>query len=192
MTNYHDVQRERSERRSRAQAMLSLMSEKTRTRFCDEALLNLVDAGWHDERVWNSTELDGHESRFEVACPDCVHEVFCCFGGLTIGIEGRHVCVGQVAEYDCPVPALLGHVVGARLYLVGETDLLCDEVLGILMDESGRVYVDGSTSDNPPKDRSVGLVAPDFTSFLNAVFLDDLAVLENTSWMFYSALPLKT
>ncbi|GEP45121.1 hypothetical protein [Brevifollis gellanilyticus] len=187
MTNYHDVERERDERRIRAQALLSSLSEKTRATFCDKALLNLVDAGWHDERVWNAKDLNDYESRFEVAPPDGVHEVFCSFGGLTIGMEGRHIRVGPVAEYDCPVPVVLGHVVGTRLYLVGETDFLCDEFLGILMDECGRVYLDGSTSDIPPEDRCVGLVAPDFSSFLNAMFSDDLAVLENTPWIPYSA-----
>ena len=187
MTDYYDVSRKWNERRLRAATMLSALSEKTRARYCEEALLHLLDAGWNDERVWNAPDLNEHESRFEVACPDCVHQVFRSFGGLSIGIEGRRVSVGQLAEYDCPAPVLLGRVVGLRVYFIGETDMLSDEVLGILMDERGRVYLDGSTSDHPPKDRCVGVVAPDFTSFLNAVFSDDLGVLEKTPWIYYTA-----
>ncbi|MFN7562957.1 MAG: hypothetical protein ACK5TH_14340 [Prosthecobacter sp.] len=187
MTDYHDVQREWSERRLHAETMLSSLSQKNRARFCEEALLHLLDAGWNDERVWNATDLNEHARCFETACPDCVHEVFRSFGGLSIGFEGRHVSVGQLAEYDCPVPVLLGHIAGGRLYAIGETDMLSDEVLGILMDEKGCVYLDGSTSDSPPKDRCLGKVACDFTDFLNAVFSDDVGVLEQTSWIHYSA-----
>jgi len=187
MTDYqHD--HERRERRNQAEAKLSLLSPKTTARFCDEVLVNLLDAGWSEERVWDAAELHEFESRFAAAYPICVHEALLKFGGITIGIDGRGIRIGSIVEYKYIFPDLLEQVVTTRLYPIGETDILCDDALGVMMDDAGHVYVDGLTSDSPPKDRCVGKVSSNFIGFLNAMFSDALGILEQTDWKYYSAL----
>jgi hypothetical protein len=187
MTDYQR-ERERSERRNQAEAKLSSLSPRTRAQFCDEVLVNLLDAGWSEERVWDAVELHEFENRFAAAYPICVHEALLKFGGITIGIDGRSIRVGSIVEYKYIFPDLPEQVVTTRLYLIGETDILCDDALGVMMDDAGHVYVDGSTSDDPPKDYSVGRVSSNFIGFLNAMFSDALGILEKTDWKYYSAL----
>jgi hypothetical protein len=54
------------------------------------------------------------------------------------------------------------------------------------MDDSGRMYVDGATSDFPPHDYCVGLVASTADSFFNQMFADPCRILEETNWTYYS------
>jgi hypothetical protein len=132
--------------------------------------------------------MHAFESRFAADYPICVHEVLLKFGGMTIGIDGRAIRVGSIVEYEYIFPDLLERVVTTRLYLIGETNILCDDALGVMMDEAGNVYVDGSTSDDPPNDFCVGKVSSNFACFLNAMFSDESGILEKTEWKYYSAL----
>lgn len=183
----NDHHRERIERRTLAEAKLSSLNPRTRGLLRDETLVNLLDAGWTEERVWDAVELHKFERRHATFYPKHVHEVLLKFGGLAIGINGRSLRVGSVIEYEYVFPDLLNQVVNTQLFVIGETDILCDDALGVMMDQSGHIYVDGSTSDAPPKDYCVGKVASDFTSFLDALFTDEDSVLDETVWTYYSA-----
>ena len=51
LNSLNDYRKEQRARRQRAQDKLKLVGSAARTRFSDEVLINLLDAGWCDGRV---------------------------------------------------------------------------------------------------------------------------------------------
>jgi hypothetical protein len=102
-----DYRRELNERIARAERILPSLSVAARTHYCDEALVNLIDAGWNETRAWDACEVDRYERAFATRYPECAHRFVHEFGGLTIGIDGRAINVGLIRDYKYPSRSFL-------------------------------------------------------------------------------------
>lgn len=153
------------------------------TRFPKVVLQPLLAAGWHEGRRWDPELLERFVARFERAFPPAVIRVLSEFGGLDVG-GGRLISFGYIDDHLCASFATLEELVGEPLFPVGRTNIFEDDGLGVLMDGSGRVYVDGATGDNPPRDYCLDLIETDMDRFLAQIFSPD-STPEMQSW-FYS------
>lgn len=164
---YHETQRAR---RNRAEAQLKDLSDCSRRKFCDEVLVNLMDAGWHEGRTWDVVPLTEFERRFHFPYPPIVHQVLMEFGGLKIGLGGRIIVVGDIDEDLCSFRHTLSKLVGSALYPVGQTNIFEDDGLGVHLDADGRVFVDGATGEAPPNDYRIELIASAWDRCLDRLF----------------------
>ncbi|MCW1922712.1 hypothetical protein OKA05_09120 [Luteolibacter arcticus] len=64
----------------------------------------------------------------------------------------------------------MSSLIGEPLFPVGWTNYFEDGGLGVLMDESGQLYVDGATGYDSPRDYRVDLMATDINDFLTRLF----------------------
>ena len=93
LSDYH---KEQQARRERAKSLLASVSPEGRFRFNDEVLINLLDAGWHEGRVWDHGQLSAFENRFQSIPPPTADDVLREFGGLEVGLTGRTIAIGQI------------------------------------------------------------------------------------------------
>ncbi|RFC47430.1 MAG: SUKH-3 immunity protein [Verrucomicrobia bacterium] len=150
--------------------MVSTVSSSARSRFHTTVLAPLLDAGWHEGRNWESGRLDVYLSRFDTVFPPAAIRVLSEFGGLSIGFGGRVIAFGDIDEDLCASQKIIESLIGQPLFPVGTTNILQDDGLGVLMDESGQMFVDGATGDFPPRDYQLALIATDIDGFLKELF----------------------
>jgi hypothetical protein len=91
------------------------------------------------------------------------------FGGLDVG-DGRLISFGYIDDHLCVSLARLEELVGEPLFPIGRTNIFEDDGLGVLMDRSGRVYVDGATGDMQPRDHRLDLIETDIDRFIVRIF----------------------
>jgi hypothetical protein len=142
-------------------------------------------AGWHESRTWEPELLDAFVARFHSAYPATVARVLSEFGGLDVG-DGRLISFGYIDDHLCASLATLEELVGEPLFPIGRTNFFEDDGLGVLMDGSGRVYVDGATGHQPPRDYRLDLIETDIDRFLVRIF-SPVPTPEIQSW--YYSLP---
>ena len=178
----NDYRQQQQARRRNAEHLLKSVSQSSKTRFSDEVLLNLLDAGWHEGRAWDDELLSEFQSRFTVVPPPTALEVLREFGGLEIGLSGRTIRVGEIDDQLCIQRQKLTSLVGTTLYPIGETIIFSDDGLGVHIDEEGRVFIDGPT--DPPHDYRIELIALGFDTFLNQAFRKnrEVPIPTLTSW----------
>jgi hypothetical protein len=138
-------------------------------RFPKVVLNPLRAAGWHEGRTWEPELLDAFVGRFDRAFPPTVARVLSEFGGLDVG-DGRLISFGYIDDHLCASLATLKELVGEPLFPIGRTNIFEDDGLGVLMDSSGRVYVDGATGDMPPRDHRLDLIETDIDRFIVRIF----------------------
>lgn len=154
-------------------------------RFPNSVINPLLAAGWHEDRKWESERLEAFLGNFDRAFPPRVIRVLSEFGGLDVG-SGRQISFGYIDEHLCASFTILERLIGAPLFPIGRTNIFEDDGLGVLMDESGQVYVDGSTGFDPPRDYRLDLIETDIDRFLVRLFSPDRTP-EMQSW--YYSLP---
>lgn len=66
---------------------------------------------------------------------------------------------------------------------MGFTDIFEDDGLGVLIDKSGRLYVDGATGYPPPQDYRIDLIEDDIDKFLERLFSKE-RIPEKQSWYY--------
>jgi SUKH-3 immunity protein len=137
-----------------------------RGRFPKAVLKTLRAAGWHEGRTWEPELLDAFVSKFDRLFPPAVIRVLSEFGGLDAGRGGRLISFGYIDDHLCASFETLERLVGEPLFPVGRTDIFEDDGLAVLMDESGRVYVDGADGQQPPCDHRLDLIETDIDRFL--------------------------
>ena len=182
---WHDQQ---SQRESRARDMVSTASHCVRSRFPHKVLAPLLDAGWHEGRCWESERIQNFLTRFDTTFPPAAIKVLSEFGGLEIGFRGRTIVFGDIDERLCASRTILRSLVGESLFPVGTTNIFEDDGLGVLIDASGQMYVDGDTGDDPPRDCRLDLISPSIDRFLGHLFSGD-GIPKQKSW-YYSHLDL--
>lgn len=167
-----DYRKAQQARLNRAKSLVTSLSSATRTRFRfnDGVLINLLDAGWHEGRAWDDERSSEFQSRFTSIPPSIAREVLKEFGGLDIGLNGRRIQIGKIDDRLCAYRQKLASIVGPTLYPIGETNIFEDDGLGIHIDEEGRVFIDGPTGHDPPHDYRIELIASDFDFFLHRAF----------------------
>ncbi|MBK1884647.1 SUKH-3 domain-containing protein [Luteolibacter pohnpeiensis] len=138
-------------------------------RFPNVVLNPLRAAGWHEGRTWEPGLLNSFVARFDRAFPPAVSIVISEFGGLHVG-GGRLISFGYIDDHLCSSFAILEELVGEPLFPIGRTNIFEDDGLGVLMDVSGRVYVDGATGDEPPRDQRLDMIETDIDRFLVSIF----------------------
>lgn len=165
LNKYRKTQRARKQR---AHDMLKSVSSTARTRFSDEVLINLLDAGWHEGRIWDHERLSEFQRRFSSNPSSTALAVLIEFGGLEIGLSGRTIRIGEIDDQLCIHRQKLTSLVGPTLYPIGETIIFNDDGLAVHIDEEGRVFIHGPT--DPPHDYRIELIASGFDSFLHRAF----------------------
>jgi len=73
--------------------------------------------------------------------------------------------------------------VGESLFPIGFTNIFEDDGLGVLVDASGKIYVNGATGYDPPRDYRVDLISTDIDTFLSELFAGR-PVGERHSWYY--------
>lgn len=121
-------------------------------------------------------------AKFDRAFPPAVIRVLSEFGGLDVG-GGRLISFGYIDDHMCASFTTLDELVGEPLFPIGRTNIFEDDGLGVLMDESGRVYVDGATGDRPPRDYRLDLIETNIDQFLVRIFSPGRAP-EMQSWRY--------
>lgn len=184
--SFSAYQRQRRLRRKRALRLLSSVTEFGRNRFEDEILINLLDAGWFEERRWDQKQVSEFEARFQLHYPQPAHDIVVEFRGLNIGIA-RSIWIGDIDESLRLSKGIIDILVGATLYPIGGTNIFEDDGLGVHVDTSGRVFVDGATGYDSPQDYRIDLIASDFDELLHRLFSSAQVPLQ-ASW-YYSMVP---
>lgn len=138
-------------------------------RFPQKVLGPLRAAGWHKDRKWDPELLEAFVAKFSRAFPPAVVSVLSEFGGLDVG-DSRLISFGYIDDRLCASFTVLEELVGEPLFPIGSTNIFEDDGLGVLMDESGRVYVDGATGFAPPCDYRLDLIETDIDRFLSRIF----------------------
>lgn len=151
-----------------------------------KVLRRLVDAGWHEGRTWDSELLKNYLSGFDMVFPPAALRVLSEFGGLNIGSGGRLIYIGYIEEHLCLSHKLMKSLIGEPLFPVGRTNIFEDDGLGVLIDESGRIYVDGATGSDPPRDYRVDLIETNINRFLIRLFSGE-RIVEKQSWYYSQA-----
>ncbi|WP_367870648.1 SUKH-3 domain-containing protein [Luteolibacter sp. Populi] len=159
------------------------LAGKVSGRFPATVLTPLREAGWHQGRIWEPARLEEFVSRFDTIFPSAGVNVLSEFGGLNIGSGGRIIIFGHLEDSLCASHRIIGSLVNEPLFLVGWTNRFEDDGLGVLMDEAGRVYVDGATGYDPPRDYRVDWMADDIDSFLTGLF-SGKRMPEKQSWYY--------
>lgn len=163
--------------------MVSTVSSSVRSRFPDRVLARLLDAGWHDGRCWDSDQMHHFLNRFNTAVPSAAVKVLSEFGGLTIGFRGRIILFGDIDERLCGSIATLSTLLHEPLFPVGTTNIFEDDGLGVHIDESGMLYVDGASGYDPPRDHRLDLIESDIDGFLIQLFSEEPTP-EKQSWYY--------
>jgi hypothetical protein len=159
-------------------------------RFPPRVLSPLIDAGWRAGRQWEPELLQAFEERINIALPLPALNALSEFGGLNIDISGGLICFGDVEVDLCTSLMSIEKLLGEPLYPIGWTANIfqCD-VLSVLMDRSGRVYVDGDTGYDPPRDYRLDLIETNIDRFLKSLFSRRRIPLKQT-W-YYSVVGLE-
>lgn len=165
--NPHEARMKRA--RKKLKRLLLLQSAGIRARLGDHGLMALLKADWYEGREWDEDKLAAFEKRFPVESSHPARGILREFGGLNIG-GVRGMVIGHMEEAHTHSREIIDRLAGARLYPVGWTNIFEDDGLAVHVDEKGRVYVDGATGHDPPKDQRVDLIARDFDEFLRKVF----------------------
>ena len=139
-------------------------------RFPRSVRSTLSDAGWHEGRRWDSERLEEFTAKFDTVFPPVAVRVLSEFGGLNIGFGGRLIFFGYIDEHLCSSLNVVRRLVGKPLFPVARTNIFEDDGLGVFMDESGRIYVDGATGCEPPRDYRCDLIEDDIDQFLIKIF----------------------
>jgi hypothetical protein len=151
---------------------LKLLVERLRPgrKYPPEVSLQLREAGWREGRRWEAERLGAFKAEFDIPYPPAVVRVLSEFGGLKVGDGGRIIFFGHREEWLCASHQFLQTLVGEPLFPIGWTNMFEDSGLCVLMDESGRIYVDGETGYDPPLDYRVDLIETDIDRFITRMF----------------------
>jgi hypothetical protein len=160
-----------------------------KNRFPEHALVRLRQAGWSEGRSWPYSCLRAYIDRFDCTLPPAALSLLTEFGGLELGSQGRTVTFGDFEDRLTASHTLFPQLIGESLFPVGLTNLFEDDGLGVVVDASGKIYVDGATGYDPPRDYRLDLISPNIETFLDVLFSGD-PVRECQSW-YYSATELK-
>jgi hypothetical protein len=164
---------------------LKLLVERLRPvrKYPPEVSLTLREAGWREGRRWEPERLEAFMAASDLPYPPAVVRVLSEFGGLNVGRSGRIIFFGHREEWLCASHKFLRTLVGEPLFPIGWTNLFEDDGLCVLMDESGRIYVDGPTGNAPPLDYLLGLIETDIDRFITRMFSGARAP-EKQSWYY--------
>lgn len=160
-------------------------SASARRRFPERALTLLFEAGWTEGRRWDANRLRAFLDSSRRVFPPPVENILTEFGGLMIGSGGRTITFGDLDERLGTPLDLLEELLGQPLFAIGFTNIFEDDGLGVLTDSAGRLYVDGASGYDPPRDYRLDLISPDIDSFLVRLFSKE-RIPELQSW-YYSA-----
>lgn len=122
-------------------------------------------------------------NRFNTAVPSAAVKVLSEFGGLTIGFRGRIILFGDIDERFCSSTATLSTLLNEPLFPVGTTNIFEDDGLNVHIDASGRLYVNGASGYDPPRDCRLDLIESDIDSLLSRLFSDEPTP-EKQSWYY--------
>lgn len=156
-----------------------------KNRFTERTLNRLFEAGWSEGRHCDASQLQSFFDSSRSVFPPAAINILAEFGGLVIGSKGRTIHFGVVDERLNTPLDLLGALLGQPLFPVGFTNIFEDDGLGVLTDSDGRLYVDGATGYDPPRDYRLDLISPDIDTFLGRLFSGE-RIPELQSW-YYSA-----
>ena len=163
----------------------SVASPLARTCFPERTLNLLVEAGWSEGRRWDANRIQPFLDCSHRSLPPSAIKILTEFGGLVIGSVGRTITFGYLDERLRTPFDLLGALLGEPLFPIGFTNIFEDDGLGVLTDSVGRLYVDGATGYDPPRDYRLDLISPDIDTFFGMLFSGD-RISELQSW-YYSA-----
>jgi len=155
-------------------------------RFPARVLAPLVDAGWHEGRKWESGQLRDFLAGFDMVFPPVAVRVLSEFGGLDVGTGGRMLFFGHMDDRLCASHKTVGRLTGEPLFPLGVTNIFEDDGLGVFSGESGRIYVDGATGHDHPRDYRVDLIEDNIDRFLIRLF-SRKPVPEKQSWYYSEA-----
>jgi hypothetical protein len=151
-------------------------------RFPPRVLSPLIDAGWRVGRKWEPELLQAFVEKLRITFPPPAVSALTEFGGLNVG-GGRSVFFGHVEEHLCASLMATERLLGEPLYPIGWTNIFEDGGLSVLMDRSGRVYVDGATGYDPPRDYRLDLIETNIERFLKRLF-SRRRIPEKQSWYY--------
>lgn len=154
-------------------------------RFPPRVLKPLIDAGWEAGRSWDTERLEAFLNKFGKTFPPTAILALSEFGGLDVG-GPRGIIFGHVEEHLCASLPTIEKLLGEPLFPIGWTNIFEDDGLSVLMDESGKVYVDGATGYDPPRDYRLDLIESNIDRFLKRLFSRS-RIPEKQSWYYSEA-----
>ncbi len=142
--NYREAQLYRDNEITRyAVGKLKSLSSGSWKRFSKPVLIELLKAGWKEERHASPEYFKRLISEMPAPPPALVREILDEFADLDLG-SGRSFSVGEVYPEEVSRHAILQRILGQTLYPIGSTDIYCDDPLVVYADGQGRIFIDGS------------------------------------------------
>ncbi len=137
-------QLEHARKTKEAQARLIELGEKSRRRFSDQVLIDLLIGGWTEGRQADSEQMEAFQQQIATPLPEAVAAILREFGGLRFG-RGRSIDFKAVDPVDIAHLNTLNALVGRPLYPVGWTNIFADDGLVVHADDRGQIFMDEHT-----------------------------------------------